>query len=277
MDVVIPAHNEESVVGQAIRRWSAGPRRVRCVVVANGCADRTAQAARAAIGPGDVVLETGTPGKANALNLGDESCTTFPRAYVDADVAIDAAGLLRLGEALTESGALLAVPSLRLRTSEASWLVRRYLAAWQQLPGIRDSSSGRGVYVLSAAGHARIFPLPESLIADDGYVARRIGAEERIILPEVEVAVTPVRTIRAMIRRRIRVGAGNRQLAAMGLPPATGAAGPGAVTRLVRTGAVRPLDAAVFVAVSLIVRALDLFRRVRGRSVSWGTERDSVK
>ncbi|GAA3554038.1 glycosyltransferase [Amycolatopsis ultiminotia] len=247
------------------------------MVVANGCSDRTAQTARAAAGPGDLVLDTALPGKANALNLGDGSCTTFPRAYVDADVTIDAGGLLRLGESLAESGALLAVPGLQLRTAEASWLVRRYLAAWQQLPGVRHNGAGRGVYVLSEAGHALTFPLPQGLIADDGYVERRIGAARRVLVPEVTVTVTPVRTIRAMVRRRIRVGAGNRQLTELGLPAENGTAGLGVLVRLTREGTVRPLDAAVFAAVSLAARVLDTLRRTRGRSVSWGTERGPVR
>ncbi|WP_051791700.1 glycosyltransferase [Amycolatopsis jejuensis] len=271
MDVVIPAHNEESSVGQAVRRLCGEPQRLRCVVVANGCSDGTAAAARAA--GGDVVLDTARPGKAHALNLGDESCVTYPRAYVDADIEIDANGLLQLGAALAETGALLAVPGVRLRTEEASWLVRRYLAAWQQLPAVRANGAGRGVYVLSEAGHAETFPLPENLIADDGYVERRIGASRRVVVEDVVVTVTPVRTIRAMVRRRIRVIAGNQQLTELGLPPSTGAAGLGVLARLVRSGQVRPVDAAVFTGVSLVVRGLDAVRRARGRRVSWGTDR----
>lgn len=271
MDVVIPAHNEDASVGAVVRKLCGEPRRLRCVVVANGSSDRTAEVARAA--GGDLVLETSRAGKAHALNLGDERCVTFPRAYVDADIGIDADGLLRLGSALAKTGALLAVPGVRLRTEDASWLVRRYLAAWQQLPAVRTNGAGRGVYVLSEEGHTRTFPLPENLIADDGYVERRIGPAQRVVVGEVEVTVTPVRTIAAMVRRRIRVVAGNRQLAELGLPAASGAAGGGALTRLVRERKVRLLDAAVFAGVSLVVRGLDAIRRARRQRVAWGTTR----
>ena len=55
-------------------------------VVANACTDRTAEIAREA---GVRVVEISTPGKANALRLGDAECVTFPRIYVDADIELE--------------------------------------------------------------------------------------------------------------------------------------------------------------------------------------------
>ena len=58
--VVIPAHNEEAVLGRCLRVLLAGstPGELDVVVVANACTDRTAEIAREA---GVRVVETSTP------------------------------------------------------------------------------------------------------------------------------------------------------------------------------------------------------------------------
>ena len=86
--IVIPAHNEEAVLARCLRVLLAGslPGELDVIVVANACTDRTAEIAREA---GVRVLETSTPGKANALRLGDAECVTFPRIYVDADIELE--------------------------------------------------------------------------------------------------------------------------------------------------------------------------------------------
>ncbi|WP_205315402.1 glycosyltransferase, partial [Nonomuraea lactucae] len=83
--VVIPAHNEEAVLGAGLAALLGGaePGEFDVVVVANACSDRTAEVARAA---GVRVVETPTGGKAGALRLGDAACRAFPRLYLDADV-----------------------------------------------------------------------------------------------------------------------------------------------------------------------------------------------
>ena len=104
ISVVIPAHNEEAVIGRCLQNLLEGaePDELEFVVVGNGCKDATATAARS-FGPPVRVIETPVASKSNALNLGDAAAQIFPRAYIDADIrdtgkiVKDAASLLDFG------------------------------------------------------------------------------------------------------------------------------------------------------------------------------------
>ena len=183
--------------------------------MANACTDRTAGGARA---DGVRVIETPVPGKPHALRLGDEACRTFPRIYLDADVELDAAP--RCGR------------WSRAWPSPASWPAPRCpmldltgVGRWpggctgctNALVAPNRALAGVGVYVLTEAGHARVFPMPD-VISDDGWVHASFTPDERVVVSEARVAVRPARTIRAYLNRRVRVRRGNRQLAALGRP-----------------------------------------------------------
>nr|BFE85749.1 hypothetical protein GCM10020093_083500 [Planobispora longispora] len=77
--------------------------------------------------------------------------------------------------------------------------------------------AGAGVYALSEAGHARAFPLPD-VVCDDEWVHRSFTPAERRAVPGARSVVRPARTVRAHLRRRVRVRLGNRQLEALGRP-----------------------------------------------------------
>src|SRR3954470_21776937 len=86
--VVIPAHNEAALIGDCLRVLleDADAGEFEVVVVCNGCTDDTAGIA--ADFAGSTVIEVDAASKIAALNTGDEVATTFPRIYLDADVAI---------------------------------------------------------------------------------------------------------------------------------------------------------------------------------------------
>ena len=86
LSVVIPAHDEERVIGRAlgaIRRQGAAVYEV--IVVCNGCRDRTAACARRA---GAEVLETERRGVSLARNLGARRAAGDLLLFVDADVRL---------------------------------------------------------------------------------------------------------------------------------------------------------------------------------------------
>ena len=90
LSVVIPAHNEERVIGRtlgAIRSQGATVHEV--IVVCNGCRDRTATCARRA---GVRVLVTEQRGVSMARNLGARQASGDTLLFVDADV-VPAPGL----------------------------------------------------------------------------------------------------------------------------------------------------------------------------------------
>lgn len=267
--VVIPAHNEEAVLGRTLGRLLAGaaPGEFDVVVVANACADGTAEVARRA---GVRVVETAVPGKAHALRLGDAECRAFPRVYLDADVELSAASVRSLAAALAEPGVMAAAPAPDWELAGAGPVARRVHRVHDRLIGPRRALAGVGAYALNERGHARVFPMPD-VVADDELVHRNFAPAERAVVTEARSLVRPARTVRAHLRRRVRVRQGNRQLTELGFAAPDGRLGLGALAALVRRRSVSPLDAACYLAVLLADKALAR----RGTRVSWATDASS--
>jgi len=272
VSVVIAANNEESVIARCLRTLSgsAKPGELDVVVVANGCTDRTAQIARAERAR---VVETPTPGKANALNLGDKECRTFPRLYLDADVDLDT-GSLRLLLKAVERGALACSPVPEYDMSHVSAVAKRFHRVHERMMAGRRGLAGTGAYLLSEEGHNRAFPMPQ-VISDDGWVHRAFSASERQSVEGARSVVRPARTAGAVIRRRARVRAGNQQLDELGRKADEQALGLGGLVGLVRRRQVGLLDAVCFVTVMLADKVLARWRRARGRNSTWSADRGS--
>lgn len=215
--VVIPAHNEERVIGRCLRTLLDGaPGDVDVVVVANGCTDRTAAIAAAHGGPVRVV-ETSVASKVGALNLGDAHAAGFPRVYLDADVELSGASLHALATSLRGGGALAAAPAVHFALGHRPWSVRAYYRVWQVLPFARQAIGAGGVYGLSAEGRARFGPFPD-LGADDLFVRQQFRADERLRVEGSRVVVHPPMTLRSLVVTRARVLAANREYRSRGLP-----------------------------------------------------------
>jgi glycosyltransferase involved in cell wall biosynthesis len=214
--VVIPAHNEEAVIGRCLDVLLADalPGEFEVVVAANGCRDATAAAALSRH-PDITVLDLPAPGKPGALNAADASATTFPRIYLDADVELTTAVARELATILAEDGVLVAAPTPAPATDRSPLLVRWYYETWAQSPVINDAYVGSGVFAVSAEGHDRITPFPD-LIADDQYVRRRFRRQERRQLPARFVVHTPT-DVSSLVHRAVRSRAGNVQLAQSGV------------------------------------------------------------
>lgn len=211
MSVVIPAHDEERVLPRLLA--SLADARLEIIVVANGCRDATADVARAA---GVRVIELAEGSKVAALDAGDEAATLFPRAYLDADIQIDAHSLLAVAARLRDGPALVASPRLRLDLSGATWPVRAYYAVWEVSAFRRRGHIGSGVYVLSAEGRRRFGTFPR-VIGDDRFVQGLFGPAERATVDDAEFIVRPPRTLGALLSRGARIAAGNRELQRVGL------------------------------------------------------------
>jgi glycosyltransferase involved in cell wall biosynthesis len=267
--VVIPAHDEQAVIGRCLRALAEGTHEgeLDVIVVANGCHDDTAAAAKA---EGATVIETPVGGKANALRLGDARCTTFPRLYLDADSELTGTGLKAMIAALQGTDALACAPVPDHDLTGASWPVRGFHRALRALLGDRDSLSGAGAYLLTEAGHARVFPLPD-VIADDGWVHRSFTAGERLTAGRVPIRLP--RTVGAVIRRRARVRLGNQQLEQLGRPATEPPLRPRALIGLVRQRRVSPADAACFVGILLAERGTARWRAAWGKADTWSADR----
>jgi hypothetical protein len=284
--IVIPAHDEAAVVGRCLSALleSAGPAEFDVVVVSNGSTDDTSAQARAAgvrLDRPITAIDIPTASKIAALRAAEEILADFPdaiRIYLDADVILTTDAARALADALQTGEPRLALARLEIDTADSSSVVKRYYRAWTALPYVQRQVAGSGVLAMNGAGAARVGPLPE-VINDDGYIARRFDADQRIFVDASFLAFA-AHSASALIRRRARIVNGNRQLDALvpGVPAAPGSANTsgnsfGQLRSAVRDGSVDAGSALVFVAVTIAARVLASWRRLTGSAARWSSDR----
>ena len=211
--VVIPAYNEEGVIGACLESLLADYKHgeFEVVVVANGCTDKTVEIA---LGFGDPVrvIELAEGNKAKALNRGDSEATGFPRMYVDADIRVSTAALRAVASVLkTEGGILLAAPRGIVDNEDRSLLVRAFLKVWTHLPYFQEGPIGAGFFAFSREGRQRFGAFPD-IIADDGYARLMVAPHERACVSSSTFTITPPRSLAAILGVMTRVRAGSIQL-----------------------------------------------------------------
>jgi hypothetical protein len=286
--VVIPAHNEETVIARCLGPLAplAEDGSIQIVVVCNGCTDGTARVAGSF--PGVRVVELPVGSKPAALRAGDRAVGALPRIYLDADVVLpaDAArGVLAElaadrpvpgpdGAALSRERAdgavtLAARPPVRYDASGSTLLVRRYYRARSRIPAVLGSLWGAGTYALSAAGRARFDDFPD-LVADDLWVDQLFAPGEVAVVDCAPVTVTaPARTrdLLLVLRRTYR---GKAEHQSSGAHTAYETQGRTArdVARLARSGPAGLIDATVYTGLVVAARIL---QRLSG-TATW--ERD---
>lgn len=206
--VVIAAHNEAAVIGRCLDAIIGSPTpdgELEIVVVANGCTDGTAEAARR---PGVTVLDLPTPGKANALNVGDSYVRTFPRIYLDADVTLSPGAISEIARSIEETDALAAVPVRRMVLRGRPPSVRAYYAIQSRLPAAVRGLYGRGAIALSEKARARFGDFPDAT-ADDLFLDSLFSDDERqLVFTATAYVAAPMRSA-DLVRRLVRVRAGN--------------------------------------------------------------------
>jgi glycosyltransferase involved in cell wall biosynthesis len=213
ISVIIPAHNEERVIGRNLRRMLAGfsPSDIEVIVVCNGCRDGTAQVARD-VGSLVRVIETDVSSKAHAWNLGDREARSFPRFYVDADVSLSAEAIRQVAALLDAGDALAAAPRLEVNYSGASWPVRAFYRVWMQLPYFHSGMVGSGVFALSREGRTRFGAFPD-LIADDDFVRLHFQPLERRTVESCSFVIFPPSQLSTLIGVKTRSRLGRMELA----------------------------------------------------------------
>lgn len=213
--VVIPAHNEGSVIDACLQALAADPVGPRCevVVAANGCTDDTVACARGFADrlPHLTVLDLDTASKVAALNAGDAAAGVLPRIYLDADIRLGDGALGHLVDTLTTADAVVSSPHIDFDLTGADPVVREFYRMFTALPYVQRGLIGLGVYGLSASGRARFGEFPE-LTADDLFVQRLFRDDERRISAGRFTVRVP-RTAAALLKVRTRVARGNAELA----------------------------------------------------------------
>jgi glycosyltransferase involved in cell wall biosynthesis len=214
--IIIPAHNEESVIRRGLRAVLDGarPGELEVIVVCNGCSDATAAAARE-FAPAVQVIETDVASKSNALNLGDDAAHGFPRIYMDADVVMDIHSIRRLADALRGPTVMAAAPRVEtLFSPDCDWSVRAFYDFWMDLPFVKDGMMAAGVYAVSEAGRARFGRFPD-IIADDGFCRLQFTPTERIEVADAVSRVSAPARFSDLVKIRTRSRLGVHQLQAL--------------------------------------------------------------
>ncbi len=178
--VIIPAHNEAKVIERCLRSIldASEPGELDIVVACNGCTDATALIA-AAVDTSIRVVSTPIASKWGALDLGDAHAATFPRMYVDADVAVSRRAIQSLAASMQRSGAAIGAPALRFPDmTKSSLVVRLFYRGWKQSPYFDDALVGFGFYALSEDGRSRFANFPATM-AEDYFLHRLFTVEER--------------------------------------------------------------------------------------------------
>lgn len=214
--VVIPAHNEATVLPRLLTtlRPAVDSGALEVIVVANGCADDTADVARSF--PRVRVEELAEGSKIAALNRGDEVARAFPRIYIDADVEIPLETLRRLCVALDGSagphGPLAGSPPSFRDTEGCHPLVRACFRARARAVG-QDGAHlwGAGCYALSERGRRRFDRWPD-VTGDDYWIDRMFTAEEKVETTGEPVRVRAPRTPAALLNIMARVHRGNHAI-----------------------------------------------------------------
>lgn len=210
--VIIPAHNEATVIERCLDRLTqgSGPGEIEIIVACNGCTDDTAARARA-FDPSIIVLEIEEASKIAALNRGDQAASHFPRLYVDADVSVSIGAIRKTANLLSDSPIMTAAPRIEWVLSQCSLPVRAFYSVWRHQPYFDGGQVGAGFYGLSEMGHCRIGKFPQ-LTADDEFVRRSFRREERQTIENATFKVTPPQRLRDLIRIKTRSRRGTWEL-----------------------------------------------------------------
>ncbi len=225
--VIIPAHNEEALVADCLRSLvDQGIDDLEIIVVANACTDRTADVVLS-FSSAVLLLETETPGKTNALNLGERHAKSFPRLFLDSDIVLRAGCLRSLFDAL-HGGVHIASPMPEFISDHANLGVRLFYASLRANKYFgRGAPNGSGAFAVTSKGRSRWGEFPE-IIADDGFVELQFAEYEACTVPEAGALVRTPKTFRVLldIKTRARLGrfelrAKYPDLAARGTPTLT--------------------------------------------------------
>ncbi len=204
ISIIIPAHNEEKVIGAALKEFIDGviSGELEVIVVCNGCTDKTAEVV-ASFGHDVKCVETPIPSKTNALNLGDSEANGFPRIYQDADVILTLEAIRQIAQVLQSGRFLAAAPMMQMDFRNAPWLVRSYYEVWQQLPYVKEGLVGVGSYALSKEGRERFRKFPD-IIADDRFIRALFKEDERTVVLTCCSVVRAPSTLAALVKIKTR-------------------------------------------------------------------------
>jgi glycosyltransferase involved in cell wall biosynthesis len=218
ISVIVPAHNEETVLAHCLVSLAGQDVGVpvQIIVVGNGCSDRTLTVARASAatfarrGFRYDVIDLATASKAAALNAGDGAAVFGHRVYLDADVTLSRNALTSVVDAFRADADLMFC-SPRLKAIATTYAAAVYARVWAELPYVKGDVIGAGCYVVRDRGRSRWTTFPD-IVADDKFARLHFRRAERRVLAESQFSVhLPVGVVE-LVRVRSRWIRANREL-----------------------------------------------------------------
>ena len=272
ISVVIPAHNEEAVIGRLLTSLRDRSADDEIIVVCDGCSDSTAEVARSFVGV--EVIEKARGGKPSALNTGDSRATRFPRFFVDADIVVTATALHEVADLMTE-GIEAGAPRCEVDLRHSSWAVRRFYDVWTKLPYLAEGMIGSGVVGLTKSGRARFQEFPP-VIDDDEFVRRLFAVDERVHGTAGAFVVTAPARVGPLVRIKTRSRLGIMELDGLHgpAPSSSGSPGRSAARELLASPRLWP-SIAVFVVIRTVVGSRAWWLCRRGRFGGWARDESS--
>jgi hypothetical protein len=268
--IVIPAHNEAGCIERLLRGLTPLACEAEVVVVCNGCTDDTAARARLSA-PWAMVLDLAEASKPSALDAGDAACTSFPRAYIDADVAINASAVRRLfAAARDQTPAVAATPVYDL--SSSSLMVRAHYAIWSRMKANTEGIAGTNAMAVSEQGRARFTSWPR-WIGDDYFLDGQFGPTEKRRIRDAIVLRSAPLGVLDCISRKARVQQGNADVLEDGLRTAHQGGGLKGALAAVHARPTLAICLPVHVTITLAAQSLASWRRRRGTAQSWYRDR----
>jgi glycosyltransferase involved in cell wall biosynthesis len=212
ISVIIPAFNEQSVISKTITSVLAALQNEpgELIVACNGCVDRTFEIA-SSFGERVSVLHIEKGSKIAALNEGDRVARFFPRFYLDADILLSANALSEVASVLRGGVIHAAAPKMDCVFDRSSWGVRAFYKTWLGRPYHSHGHVGSGFVGLSEQGRGR-FDLFPDIIADDEFLRRQFGPEERKVVNNAWFSIRVPQDLKSLVKVKTRSRLGTIQL-----------------------------------------------------------------
>lgn len=214
--VIVPAHNESSVIEDCLDSIINQQGIDHIIVPCNGCSDDTVEIVKTKY-PSVVCLDIEKPSKTNALNVAEEKAqelgVSYPIFYIDADTQLSENAIQHITEAMKDSSIQLSAPTPNIDTSDSSWLVKTYYKVWVNLPYIKEGVIATCSFIVSEEGRKR-FEKFADVIGDDGFIRCHFKNTEIANIDGAEIYIRAPKDIFSLIKIKTRARLGNMELIA---------------------------------------------------------------
>ena len=214
--IIVPAHNESSVIEDCLNSIINQKGIDHIIVPCNGCTDDTVDIVRNKY-PTVVCLDIDAPSKTNAINIAEakakELGVSYPIFYIDADTQLSENAILHITEVMQNSTTLLAAPTPIIDTSKSSWLVKTYYNVWTNLPYIKEGVIATCSFIVSEEGRKR-FDKFADVIGDDGFIRCHFKNSEISNIDGAEIYIRAPKDIFSLVKIKTRARLGNMELIA---------------------------------------------------------------